>query len=258
MRHFKLTIVYDGTNYVGWQVQPNGVSVQQRLEEAWQKSTQESLRIVASGRTDSGVHAVGQVCSVASETKLDCKTLRRALNANTPDDISVVETLIALDDFHAIRDATRKTYRYQIQYGRVRNPLTTKDHWFCHYDLDITAIQKAASFLLGEQDFASFQAAGSDRESTIRNLTMLECTPIQDGPFHYLHIELTCNGFLYNMVRNIVGTLIRVGQGREPANWVSDVLAKKDRAAAGPTAPPQGLILLSVEYDGCEFRDDSE
>lgn len=258
MKFLKLTVAYQGSNYVGWQVQPNGITVQQRLEEAWLQTTQEKLRIVASGRTDSGVHALGQVCSVATGTSLDCKTLKRALNANTPDDISVLEVQTAPDDFHAIRDATRKTYRYQIQYGRVRNPLITQDHWFCKFDMDIAAVGDAAARLVGEHDFASFQAVGSERLSTVRNLSVLECRAHSDQIFSYLYFELTCNGFLYNMVRNIVGTLVRVGQGSEPPNWVEDVLARKDRSFAGPTAPAHGLVLVQVQYDGIEFGRDSE
>ncbi len=253
MRHLKLTVAYEGTDYVGWQVQPNGVTVQQRLEEAWHATTQEQIRVVASGRTDAGVHAIGQVCSVATNTKHDCNTLVRALNAHTPDDISVLEVLPAPAGFHAIRDATRKTYRYQIQHGPIRDPLRMRDHWYCRKVLDINAIKAAAQHLVGELDFASFQAVGAERNSTIRNLSKLECQGISKHSFEYVYLELTSNGFLYNMVRNIVGTLVRVGQGSEPPEWVEEVLRAKDRSVAGPTAPAQGLILLNVEYEGIEF-----
>lgn len=258
MRFLKLTVAYDGTKYVGWQVQPNGMTVQQRLEEAWTAATQEQIRIIASGRTDAGVHALGQVCSVATETKLSCSTLVRALNAHGPEDISVVEVLKAPDGFHAIRDATRKTYRYKIQHGRIRNPLATNDHWYCRHPLDVAAIRNAASKLVGEHDFASFEAAGAERSSTVRFLSQLRCQEEANGSFNYLYLDLTCNGFLYNMVRNIVGTLVRVGQGREQADWVSTVLQAKDRSVAGPTAPAQGLVLLNVEYDGIEFHHETE
>lgn len=258
MRHLKLTVAYDGTDYVGWQVQPNGVSIQQRLEEAWNATTQESIRITASGRTDSGVHAVGQVCSVATNSELDCSTLRRAMNAHTPEDISVIQIVEATKDFHAIRDAIRKTYRYQIQFGPSRNPLAIKDHWYCHQDLNIDLIQLAAEYLKGQKDFASFQAVGSERESTVRNLERLNCISQTRDHFEYLDIELTSDGFLYNMVRNIVGTLIRVGQGSEKPEWVLDVLRGRDRSLAGPTAPACGLILVSVEYDDRLFDRESD
>jgi tRNA pseudouridine38-40 synthase len=257
MRYLKLTVAYDGANYVGWQVQPNGISIQQRLEEAWTATTQESIRIVASGRTDAGVHALGQVCSVVTQCPHACDTLRRALNAHTPEDISVVDVQLAPDDFHAIRDAKRKTYRYQIQFGQTQNPLTIRDHWFFRRQLDADALQAAAKKLTGEHDFASFQAAGAERKSTVRNLSRLNCKFFSDDYFNYLHIELTSNGFLYNMVRNIVGTLVRVGQGSEAPNWVQDVLDGKDRSLAGQTAPAHALVLVSVEYEGVQFTSDS-
>ena len=258
MRYLKLTVAYDGANYVGWQVQPNGLSVQQRIEEAWLATTQEQIRIVASGRTDAGVHALGQVCSLATETAHTCNTIRRALNAHTPEDISIVEVQTAPANFHAIRDASAKTYRYQIQFGRHQNPLVSRDHWYCRRDLDIQAINSAAAYLVGENDFASFQAVGADRKSTIRHLSKLECRAWDEGYFKYLHLELTSNGFLYNMVRNIVGTLVRVGQGSESPAWVQEVLEKKDRSTAGQTAPAHALILVNVEYEGIDFVSESD
>ena len=256
MRNLKLTVAYKGTHYVGWQVQPNGISVQQKLEEAWQASTQEQIRIVASGRTDSGVHALGQVCSVATATNLNCETLKRALNANTPDDISIISVQTAPTDFHAIRDASRKTYRYQVQHGRVRNPLVTDDHWFVRHHLKIDLVKDAAARLVGEMDFASFEATGSERTSTVRHLSRVDCISEHRESFQYMYFELTSNGFLYNMVRNIVGTLVHVGQGRESPEWIVEVLAKKDRKFAGPTAPAHGLLLVNVDYDGIEFGSD--
>ena len=257
MRHLKLTVAYDGSSYVGWQVQPNGISVQQRLEEAWLAVTGERIRIMASGRTDAGVHALGQVCSLTTSSLLENQSIRRALNAHTPDDISVVNVQRAPVGFHAIRDASRKTYLYQIQFGRVRNPIGRAYCWFVPYVLNIDAIQQAATYLVGEHDFASFQAVGSERESSIRVLSRLDGTTRVKHDFHYLSIELTCNGFLYNMARNIVGTLMKVGQGAQPPEWVDWVLDQKDRSVAGPTAPAHGLTLISVEYDGIESSDGS-
>ncbi len=257
MRHLKLTVAYDGTDYVGWQVQPNGVSIQQRLEEAWLAVTGERIRIIASGRTDSGVHALGQVCSLTTASPLDCHSIRRALNAHSPNDISVVNVQPAPIGFHAIRDASRKTYLYRVQFGRVCNPIGRSYCWFVPQVLDIDAIHQAAKYLVGEHDFTSFEAVGSERESSIRFLSKLDGI-VEDQPgFHYLAIELTCNGFLYNMARNIVGTLIKVGQGVQPPEWVNWVLHQKDRSVAGPTAPAHGLTLIRVEYDGLEFSDGS-
>ena len=248
MLFLKLTIAYDGAAYVGWQVQDNGISVQQRLEEAWAAVTQEKLRITASGRTDSGVHAEAQVCSLSTESKIDCPTLLRALNAKTPEDISITNVQEAPEGFHAIGDAIGKTYRYQIQYGRILDALSRNTHWFRPYDLDVDAMKVAAAYLTGEHDFASFQAVGAERKSTVRNLSRLELHPFRREPFGYLHIELTSNGFLYNMVRNIVGVLARVGQGSEKPEWAKTVLQQCDRNHQGQTAPAHALFLVEVDY----------
>ena len=248
MPFFKLIIAYDGTGYSGWQVQPNGVTVQQRLEEAWREVTGERVRLIASGRTDAGVHAEGQVCSVESTTSFDCATLQRALNACCPESISVLQLELAEDGFHAIRDAVFKTYRYQIQFGRTRDPLQCSWRWFVPALVEVEALQRAARLLEGEHDFASFQATGSDRQTTVRNVMRIGVEVEQRSVFHYLDIEVTADGFLYNMVRNIVGTLVVVGQGRQSPEWVSRVLQQKDRRLAGPTAPAHGLFLVRVEY----------
>jgi tRNA pseudouridine38-40 synthase len=248
MQFFKLIIAYDGTGYSGWQVQPNGVTIQQLLEEAWHEVTGESVRIMASGRTDAGVHAEGQVCSVESATSLDCLTLERALNASCPDNISILQVDFADAGFHAIRDAVQKTYRYQIQFGRIRDPLQCQWRWFIPSLVDVAGLEQAARLLEGEHDFASFQASGSDRKTTIRNVSQIRVNQWQRSVFGYLDIEVTANGFLYNMVRNIVGTLVAVGQGKRQPEWVLQVLEQKDRTFAGPTAPAHGLFLVRVDY----------
>ena len=256
MRHLKLTVAYDGTNYAGWQIQPNGMTIQQRLEEAWNSLTGEPLRITASGRTDAGVHASGQVCSLQTGIELNCYRILRGINAHLPHDISVLQVQNAPTGFHAIRDATKKTYRYQIQCGRVCNPLTRQHAWFSPYEFQIEPMVQAADRLIGQNDFASFQAAGSDRESTVRNLTQLDCHELVQFGSQYIVIESTCNGFLYNMVRNLVGTLAEVGRGSREPEWVESVLNKRDRSYAGQTAPAHGLMLVNVEYAGIEFVGD--
>ncbi len=248
MRHLKLTLTYDGTDYVGWQVQPNGDSIQARMEAAWNRVTGESIRMTASGRTDAGVHAEGQVCSVPTESHLDNTTLLRALNANLPQDIAVVAVDDAPSGFHAIRDALRKTYRYQLQFGRVRDVLSRRYRWFIPRELDVDAMRVAATRLVGQHDFASFQAAGSERKSTIRNLMRLDIESWSKRKFEYLDLEFEADGFLYNMVRNLVGTLVEVGLGKHPSSWVDGVLSSKDRRRAGPTAAPHGLFLVRVVY----------
>ncbi|MDG1875193.1 MAG: tRNA pseudouridine(38-40) synthase TruA [Mariniblastus sp.] len=246
MRHLKLKIAYDGTDYVGWQVQHNGVSIQQRLEEGWTAVTGETTRITASGRTDSGVHALAQVCSVATESQLTPETLVRALNAETPYDVAVLKVEEAPDDFHAIRDAIQKTYCYYVQYGRIQNPLRLRTCWYVPGDIDIQAMQEAAIHLTGELDFASFQTTGAERNTTIRNVSQLEIEPEPMDGFPGLKITITANGFLYNMVRNIVGTLIRVGKNSNDAQWVKWVLDQQDRQVAGQTAPAHALYLHHV------------
>lgn len=247
-RFFKLVVAYNGRAYVGWQVQPQGRTVQAEIELALEQVTQVPTRVTASGRTDSGVHALGQVVSFSSTTHLNPDTLQRALNGNLPKDIRVLSAEWAPDDFHAIRDAVSKRYRYFIQDGGIQDPFLSDWCWYVPKELDESRMREAADLLVGEHDFASYQSAGSPRATTVRTIHefVLErqigqlCEPIV--------IEISANGFLYNMVRNLVGTLVDVGEGKQPTTWPHEILAKKDRKQAGPTAPPQGLFLLSVEY----------
>ena len=196
MRHLKLTVMYDGSNYVGWQVQPNGVSVQEKLEAAWLEITGEEVRFTASGRTDSGVHARGQVCGLRTSSELSCKRIAFALTATTPFDISVLKVEEAPEGFDPIRDASRKTYRYQIQFGPVLDVLNRRQRWFIPRQLNIKAMQDAAELLMGEHDFSSFQAKGSERVTTVRNVTQLSVEHFQESIFDYLDIVITADGFL--------------------------------------------------------------
>lgn len=249
MRHLKLTIAYDGTDYVGWQVQSNGVSIQQRLEEGWLSVTGEKIRITASGRTDSGVHALAQCCSLTTESQLPNQQLVRAINAETPFDISVLDIETAGEGFHAIRDAIRKTYHYHIQFGRILDPLRLRFCWYVPGDINIGAMQEAAKLIAGKHDFASFQSAGSDRTTTDRDVMRLDVADEFINGFPGLKIVITADGFLYNMVRNIVGTLIPVGKGRQEIAWVAWVRDQHDRKCAGQTAPGHALFLHDVVYD---------
>ena len=248
MRYLKLTIAYDGTDYCGWQVQRNGVSIQQRLEQAWTKITSEQIRITASGRTDGGVHARAQVCSLATETHLSHHALLRALNAETPFDIAILSVEAAPDGFHAIRDAVDKTYVYQIQYGRILDPLRRRTWWHVPGDLNISAMREAAQHLIGTHDFASFQSAGADRKTTVRTVHQLKLDNADQPPFPGLMVTITANGFLYKMVRNIVGSLVRVGRGSETVAWLAWVRDQKNRESAGQAAPAHALILDHVRY----------
>jgi len=249
MRHLKLTVAYDGRNYVGWQVQNNGDTIQRRLEKAWTDVTGEKIRITASGRTDSGVHARGQVCSLATNSVIPNAKLLRAINAKTPEDISVLKVESAIDGFNAILHCEKKTYRYQVQCGRILDPLAMDYWWFVPHHLDIEAMREAATFFTGKLDFASFQAAGGTvRQTTVRNVMELRIETVQREPFTDVRIFVTADGFLYNMVRNIVGTLVHVGRHSEPVSWAKWVLDQKDRSHAGQTAPAHGLFLDQVFY----------
>lgn len=249
MRYLKLTIAYDGKNYVGWQIQKNGVSVQQKLEEGWADVTGEKIRITSSGRTDSGVHARGQVCSLSTNSKIENSGLVRALNAKTPDDISVLKIETAAEGFNAIDHCVKKTYCYQIQCGRILDPLGVATWWFVPHHLDIEGMREAAAHLTGKLDFASFQASGgSVRRTTVRNVMELRIEVSKREPFTEIRLYVTADGFLYNMVRNIVGTLVHVGRRSQPPAWAKWVLEQKDRCCAGQTAPAHGLFLDEVFY----------
>lgn len=248
MRSLKLTIAYDGTDFVGWQVQPTGRSVQAELEKAWQTITGESLRITACGRTDSGVHALGQVCSLSTGTRLDLPTIQRAINAVLPADVCLLEVVEAGADFHAIRDCVEKTYRYQIQAGRLLDVFSRRYAWHVPVSLDLAAMQTAAVHLVGRHDFAAFQATGSERYSTVRTISQAVVSEVPTDRFQRIEILLTADGFLYNMVRCIAGSLVLVGQQKRPPEWLAEVIRCKDRALAGPTAPPHGLTLLRAVH----------
>jgi tRNA pseudouridine38-40 synthase len=248
MRSFRLTLAYDGTAYAGWQVQANARTIQAELESALQRITGQRVRATASGRTDAGVHALAQVVSLACDTHLPADVLRKALNANLPQDIVVVDACEAPPGFHAIRDAIRKRYRYVIQDGPVRDVFSRAYAWYVPQRLDQRAMSEAAGVLLGEHDFSSFQASGSERASSVRTILDLS---VQRGTGDFLDrivIEVEANGFLYNMVRNIVGSLVQVGRGKRPPTWIADVLQACDRTVAGATAPPEGLFLVHVQY----------
>ena len=260
MRTLKLTLAYDGTAYAGWQVQPGCRTVQGTLEAAVRKVTGQGVRVVASGRTDAGVHALGQVAGFQTHSDLTADVLRRALNAELPEDVAVLEVAEAADDFHPIRDALRKRYRYLIHDARVRDVFRRQYCWhYTHGRLDAEAMSRAGKTLLGTHDFRSFQSSGAERESSVRTIFDVSVQRRREeerrgeegrGEEHdWITLEVEADGFLYNMVRAIVGTLVEVGRGAQPESWPAEVLQAADRAAAGPTAPPQGLFLVRVDYD---------
>jgi tRNA pseudouridine38-40 synthase len=244
MRTFKLMLSYDGTNYAGWQSQVDQPTVQGALEAVLLRITGEPVRTTASGRTDAGVHALAQVVSFQSETHLSEEVLLRAIRAYLPTDVAAASLELAADNFHAIRSAVRKRYRYLLAEGPEHSVFRRHYEWAYPSELDVSAMTEAAALLVGEHDFASFASSGSERKSSVR--TIYELSVVRDGK--QVRIEVEANGFLYNMVRNIVGTLVEVGRGAQRPEWVAGVLSKQDRRAAGPTAPPQGLCLVRVDY----------
>ncbi len=258
-RWLKLTVAYDGTAYAGWQMQPTVPTVQAAIETAWHEITREQLRVMAAGRTDAGVHALGQVVGLVTESQLSTDDLHRGLNAVLPEDVAVVAVEVAPEDFHATHDALRKTYRYQIHNGRTPDVFHRRYVWHYPQPLDAEKMHAAAQALLGKHDFSSFESAGSERPDSIRTLFAVDVKREGEAPAEpsdRITIEVTGDGFLYNMVRAIVGTLVEVGKGSREVAWPAEVLAARNRSRAGQTAPPQGLFLVSVEYLAAEFRPD--
>lgn len=278
MRWLKLTIAYDGSAYAGWQVQPDRATVQGAIEEAWRKIAQESVRLTAAGRTDAGVHALGQVAGVVTESRLACDVLQRGLNAVLPEDVVIVSLEEARHGFHATHDAVAKRYHYQIHNGRVASVFDRGFSWHYPHPLDVESMHRAGQWLVGRHDFSSFESAGSERPDSIRTVYELAVwrsdgfagrwrpgapstcprAPVDFAEGHALRasraegdsitVAITGDGFLYNMVRAIVGTLVEVGRGRRDTDWPGVVLAARDRRRAGQTAPALGLFLISVDY----------
>lgn len=248
MRSIKLTMAYDGTGYAGWQIQSGRKTVQEVLQTALATITGEAIRVTASGRTDAGVHALGQVVSFRTRSRLAPEVFRRALNANLPRDVAVLEVADAPDGFDASRHAVRKRYRYVIRDGPLRDVFARHYCWQYGFRLDAAAMHRAARPLVGRHDFAGFQTSGSERLSTVRTIYDLSVCRGKGEDRDVVSVEVEADGFLYNMVRAIVGTLVEVGRGARSEAWVEQVLQSKDRRRAGRTAPPHGLFLVRVEY----------
>ncbi len=248
MRSFQVTLSYDGTAYAGWQIQANARTLQAEVERALAAITRQRIRVVASGRTDAGVHALGQVISFVCETRLSAAVLGRALQAHLPPDIRVCESHAAAPGFHAIRDAVAKRYRYVLQDGPQRDVFSRSYAWQVPYRLEVRLMREAAGPLIGRHDFASFQASGSPRASSVRTIRELVLERRPGLHADAIVLEVEADGFLYHMVRNLVGSLVEVGCAKRPPGWLAEVLAARDRRKAGVTAPPQGLYLLRVRY----------
>lgn len=245
MKRIKLTIAYDGTNYCGWQIQPNGITIEEILNKALSKMTGEEVFVIGASRTDSGVHAMGNVAVFDTETTIPTEKIAVALNQRLPDDIVITKSEEVALDFHPRYCDCSKTYEYHIINTRIPIPTKRLTNYFVSYVLDIDKMRQAASYLVGEHDFVSFCNVRTDVENTVRTITALDI--ITNG--NEITIRITGNGFLYNMVRIIVGTLIRVGRGFYEPEKVKEILEAKDRKAAGVTAPAHGLMLVEIKYE---------
>lgn len=250
-RRYRLTVAYDGSRFHGWQKQhPPGQAplrtVQGVVEEAVVSLVRQPVNLVGASRTDAGVHAVGQVAQFDAATPIPPERMTLAINSRLPDDVEILETRVAPRDFRAITDAQSKQYRYRI-YNTVRRPLWIRHCvWHCWSPLDVDRMNDAAARLVGTHDFAAFTAAGHERLSTVR--TIFKCWVERHDP--EVHIVVQGDGFLYNMVRIIAGTLVEVGRGRFEPSQVERAIATGDRREAGPTLQPQGLILEWIRYPG--------
>jgi tRNA pseudouridine38-40 synthase len=245
MRVLKLTLAYDGTRFVGWQRQADGESIQGLLEEALARFEGAPVTVHGAGRTDAGVHALGQVASASVSFPHPTETIVRALNAQLPEDIRILEAADAAPDFHARFSARSKSYRYQIRAGTVGDPFTRALVWQLPEPLNVEAMTNAAAALVGTHDFAAFQSAGTEVASTVRTIFRSAFRQLDE----MLVYEVTADGFLRHMVRAIVGTLVEIGRGRRSVESMPQLIEHGTRAEAGATAPPHGLFLVRVDYD---------
>ena len=246
MRNIKLTIEYDGTNYNGWQTQRKGLkTIQAEIEKAIAKITGKKSHLYGSGRTDSKVHAKGQIANFHTNSSLALKRLQRGLNAVSPDDISITKTEEAAKNFHSRFDAKAKTYRYTILNRKSSSPFIKRYSLYIPYRLNLSTMKKEAKALLGRHNFKSFQASDKKERSAVRTIKKININNSKDS---LITIDIEADGFLYNMVRNIIGTLIEAGRGKFPPGSTKRILNAKDRNQAGPTAPAHGLCLMKVRY----------
>ncbi|HEY3243665.1 MAG TPA: tRNA pseudouridine(38-40) synthase TruA [Phycisphaerae bacterium] len=246
VRNIKLLIAYDGTEFHGWQSQPGLRTVQDLLEQAARRVARQQVDLIGSGRTDAGVHAAGQVANFQTACPLPEGKLLGALGARLPKDISLLDVAEVHPDFHATRSALSKLYRYRIHNAPHRPVRHLRQNYCYHFwhPLDIDALRAGAAYMVGTMDFAALAGKGSERETTVR--TVFRCD--LERRYDEITIEVEGSGFLYNQVRNMVGTLLEVGRGHWPAEQVGAIIASHERRNAGPTAPARGLCLQWVRY----------
>lgn len=245
MRNIFITIEYFGENYVGWQMQQNGTSIEQTIREAAEKLLGHEIKLYGSGRTDSGVHALGQTANFYTESKVPTEKITGGLNAYLPEDIRVTSAVEKPMRFHARYDAKAKEYVYVIYNRSIMHPVLRGRATHVFYDLDIEKMKRAARYLIGEHDFAGFMGSGSNVRNTVREI--FDARFETEG--NIIRFYIRGNGFLYNMVRIIIATLVDIGRGRFEEDRIEKILSQKERSMANVTAPPEGLYLKEVFYD---------
>lgn len=245
MKRVKLVVAYDGTNYHGWQVQDNGITIEEVLNRTISELVQEDIKVIGASRTDAGVHACGNVAVFDTESRIPGDKFSFALNQRLPEDIRIQESCEVDADFHPRYADTVKTYEYNILNRRFELPTKRLYAAFCYYPMDIERMNQAAAYLVGEHDFKSFCFAGAQVQTTVRTIYAVNVTKADD----MVHIRITGNGFLYNMVRIIAGTLMQVGTGLMEPEQVKEILEARDRSKAGPTAVAKGLTLVEIRYE---------
>ena len=245
MRTIKLTIAYEGTRYQGWQVQPKGSTIQGVIEEKVSALTGEKVDIIGAGRTDAGAHASGQVAHFKTQSPLKILTIQKALNSLLPPDIVIRKVEEVEENFHARKSPRSKIYEYRILNEPVRSPFQREYAWHLPHPLNWGEMKRASKKLIGQHDFSSFRSAGSSAKTSVRKVVRAEWKRSRDG---LIRFEIEANGFLKQMVRAIVGTLVEVGKGKISAAEFQQIIESKDRKKAGPTAPAHGLFLKEVKY----------
>lgn len=245
MKRVKLVVAYDGTNYCGWQLQPNGVTIEEVLNRHLTALLKEPVSVIGASRTDSGVHARGNVAVFDTENRMPAEKICFAVNQKLPDDIRVLESEEVPLTWHPRKANCTKTYEYKILNRKIAMPLERLYSHFCYFPLDVEKMKRAAQYLVGEHDFKSFCTVRTTAEETVRTIYRLDVTKAGD----MITIRISGSGFLYNMVRIIAGTLLKVGMGVYPPEHVEEILEARDRQAAGQTAPARGLTLISMEYE---------
>jgi tRNA pseudouridine38-40 synthase len=248
LRYVKLTIAYDGSAYHGWAKQPGQATIQGVVTEALRDLLGPRARVCGASRTDAGVHAMGQAGLIQLDSPIPTENLAKAISDRLPDDITIVKAEDIPIGVNIIGDVTSKMYRYTILSGPVRPVLQMKYCWYVPYHLDVPPMDAAAKRLIGEKDFKSFASAADSREDSVRTVFRCDVTEKPDPCGRRIEVEIEGDGFLYNMVRNVVGSLVEVGVGRWPPEKFDEVIAARDRRVAGPIAPPNGLCLVWIKY----------